>query len=146
MSDTTTQAPERPLLEEMARVPHLKAFSRHDLPAVASYALWLEEENRRLRSALDAQEQAVEYVGQAGRLDGPCLSLEGWKAMDGTLEPASPVRIFSGEHRLWWMPNGRGYTAVLRQAWICDFAEALTHTQHCGPEKRIVYYPVDSNA
>lgn len=49
------------------------------------------------------------------------------------------VRIWSGEHRLWWRPNRHGYTAAPDAAGIYSFDDAYAATRHCGPEKQIIY-------
>lgn len=56
--------------------------------------------------------------------------------------PAGECRIYSGEHRLWWRPSGFGYTGSELEAAVEPFAEAFRRTSHCGPEKRIRFYPV----
>ncbi len=55
------------------------------------------------------------------------------------------VRIWSGEHGLWWRPEASGYTRVLTAAGIYSFEDAWSHTSHCGPEKRIVFHEVSAN-
>lgn len=50
------------------------------------------------------------------------------------------VRIWSGEHSAWWRPERAGYTVHIESAGIYDFDDAYAATEHCGPEKRIVYY------
>lgn len=52
------------------------------------------------------------------------------------------VRIWSGEHRAWWRPNGCGYTTFIEASGIYAFEDAYSHTAHCGPEKRIKYVVV----
>jgi len=52
------------------------------------------------------------------------------------------VRIWSGEHRLWWRTNACGYTDDKQEAWVIDFPTAYEHTRHCGPEKKISYCTV----
>lgn len=52
------------------------------------------------------------------------------------------VRIWSGEHHAWWRPEGEGYTDHKEAAGIWLFEDAYRRTDHCGPEKRIVYVEV----
>jgi len=49
------------------------------------------------------------------------------------------VRIWSAEHRAWWRPNLCGYTVHAEVAGRYSFEEAWAATNHCGPEKRIVF-------
>ena len=49
------------------------------------------------------------------------------------------VRIWSAEHRLYWRPNGQGYTSDRSEAGVYKFEDAVRRTRHCGPEKRIFY-------
>lgn len=51
------------------------------------------------------------------------------------------VRIWSGEHLLWWR-GGSGYTAEESEAAIFEWADAWARTSHCGDEKRITYVGV----
>jgi hypothetical protein len=61
-----------------------------------------------------------------------------WKARDWWNR--QQVRIWSAEHRAWWRDEGHGYTIKMAEAWIVDFPTAYDHTEHCGPEKQIVYH------
>lgn len=50
------------------------------------------------------------------------------------------VRIFSGEHGLFWRTaSGGGYTSDPADAEVMSCETALQHTRHCGPEKRIQF-------
>lgn len=62
----------------------------------------------------------------------------GWRAREWWLRQT--VRIWSKEHRAWWRDQGNGYTVKMTEAWLVDFPTAYAHTEHCGPEKQIVYY------
>lgn len=53
---------------------------------------------------------------------------------------ARKVRIWNGEHHLWWRSEGCGYTKDESEAGLYDFADAYERTKHCGPEKHISYY------
>ena len=48
------------------------------------------------------------------------------------------VLIWSGQWGLWWRPNYNGYTGKIEEAGVYDARDALAHTIHCGPEKKIV--------
>lgn len=50
------------------------------------------------------------------------------------------VRIWSGEHRLWWGKEGRGYTSDLLHAGTYTMDEAWENTHHCHSGKRIEYH------
>ena len=52
------------------------------------------------------------------------------------------VQIWSGEHRAWWRAGGCGYVLTRDRAGVYDFADAWEATKHCGPEKKIAFYPV----
>lgn len=47
------------------------------------------------------------------------------------------VMIWSGEHRMWWRPEGKGYTAKSAVAGRYTREDAESRTSHCGPEKKI---------
>lgn len=47
------------------------------------------------------------------------------------------VRIWSGEWKQWWMPNGQSYSPNIEDAGIYDVEDAFKRTRHCGPEKKI---------
>lgn len=47
------------------------------------------------------------------------------------------VRIWSGEHGLYWRANAGGYTAIESEAGIYPIEDALRRTRHAGPEKLI---------
>ena len=49
------------------------------------------------------------------------------------------VRIWSGEHRLWWRSDRAGYTRNPDEAGLYTFEEAFFSTCHCGAEKKIVF-------
>jgi hypothetical protein len=49
------------------------------------------------------------------------------------------VRIWSDEHRAWWRRDCCGYTVHAEAAGIYAFEDAWQATNHCGPEKRIVF-------
>lgn len=49
------------------------------------------------------------------------------------------VRIWSDEHCAWWRPNGIGYTGLPDFAGVWVFEDAYLETQHCGPEKKIIF-------
>lgn len=66
------------------------------------------------------------------------IGLANWKAREWWVK--RQVRIWSAEHGAFWRPGGNGYTMFGAQAGAWDFADAYTTTQHCGPEKKIVYY------
>lgn len=61
--------------------------------------------------------------------------LNKWRDEHGT----KLVRIWSGEWRLYWRPNGAGYTPDSGEAGVYTLADAIQRTRHCGPEKHIVY-------
>ena len=69
---------------------------------------------------------------------------------EGTANPYQlegvKVRIWSGEHQLWWRPDSCGYTDAVSEAGVWMFEAAYRRTSHCGPEKQIIYDPVDSTA
>lgn len=48
------------------------------------------------------------------------------------------VRIWSGEWRAWWRPNGAGYTDQREMAGVYEAEDALNRVFGCGPEKKIV--------
>lgn len=54
-------------------------------------------------------------------------------------DPATLVRIYSGEWRLYWRANGCGYTDDPRDAGVYAWGDAWDRTSHCGPEKGIEY-------
>lgn len=47
------------------------------------------------------------------------------------------VMIWSGEHHMWWRPEGKGYTAKSALAGRYTREDAESRTSHCGPEKKI---------
>jgi len=49
------------------------------------------------------------------------------------------VRIWSGEWRMWWRPEGNGYTEIEADAWITRFENAWDNASHAGPEKQIEF-------
>lgn len=52
------------------------------------------------------------------------------------------VMIWSGEHHAFWRDGGCGYVEGKDGAWVLPFEDAFRTTNHCGPEKRIVYVEV----
>lgn len=56
------------------------------------------------------------------------------------------VRIYSREHNAYWRQNACGYTIQRDEAGIYTLDDAIARTRHCGPEKRIQYERVASNA
>lgn len=54
------------------------------------------------------------------------------------------VRIWSGEHGLYWRPDRAGYTAHHAEAGVYLFQDAYQATAHCGREKRIQFEPVQA--
>lgn len=58
--------------------------------------------------------------------------------MIDTMTPPEPmVRIWSGEHGLFWRPGAAGYTRNPAEAGQWSFSSAQALTRHCGPEKKI---------
>ena len=55
------------------------------------------------------------------------------------------VVIWSGEHRLYWRPNCRGYTNDILEAGVYDARDALANTIHCDPSKKIVLIVAPAN-
>ncbi len=53
------------------------------------------------------------------------------------------VRIYSGEHRMWWRNHGHGYTHSQSDVGIFDFKVAWDISHHAGPEKKIAYVLVE---
>lgn len=49
------------------------------------------------------------------------------------------VRIWSDEHRAYWGPDYAGYTTLKANAGVFSFEAAWLHTNHCGPEKKIIF-------
>lgn len=47
------------------------------------------------------------------------------------------VRIYSGEHALYWRAEGAGYTQNRKEAGLYEFEDAWDRVSHCGPEKKI---------
>lgn len=47
------------------------------------------------------------------------------------------VRIWSGEHRAWWGPDGCGYTPHMEKAGVYLRWDADRRTKHCDPSKLI---------
>ena len=54
------------------------------------------------------------------------------------------VRIWSGEHRAYWRSMGNGYSWDTEEAGVFDFEDAYNRTNHCGPEKKIIFHIVES--
>jgi hypothetical protein len=50
------------------------------------------------------------------------------------------VLIYSGEHRAYWRPDGAGYTTDRDSAGRWWLEDAVRHTSHCGPEKKIEFH------
>lgn len=73
-------------------------------------------------------------------------SLNAMKRKDGQRIRAQmlgkQVFIWSCEHMAWWRPERSGYTIHIEAAGVYSFEEAWSATFHCGPEKKIVFYPV----
>ena len=92
------------------------------------------------------QEKAASLIMNRLELDLPC-SLEDAKldiSVKGHFFAQNPsVYIWSDEHRAFWRPNGSGYTSNPLDAGVYTFREAYEKTAHCGPEKKIMFYPVD---
>lgn len=57
--------------------------------------------------------------------------------------PDDKVLIWSGEHRMWWRPEGKGYSQDIHHAGIYTRVEAEDYTSHCGPEKMINIIPLE---
>jgi hypothetical protein len=55
------------------------------------------------------------------------------------------VVIWSGEHRLYWRPGYCGYTGDILKAGVYDARDALAHTIHCDPEKKIALIVAPAN-
>lgn len=55
------------------------------------------------------------------------------------LELKRRVRIWSGEWMAYWRPDGKGYTEKAKEAWELPLLDAYVQTNHCGPEKQIVF-------
>ena len=53
------------------------------------------------------------------------------------------VRIFSNEHRRYWLPGNIGYTHYLDKAGVFPIKQAWEFVKDCGAEKRIVLEIVD---
>lgn len=53
------------------------------------------------------------------------------------------VRIWSGEHRAWWRPDGCGYTPHMIEAGIYTRWDAERRTKHCDPSKMIEIQDAD---
>jgi hypothetical protein len=49
------------------------------------------------------------------------------------------VYIVSAQWGAYWRQNGSGYTDEKQNAGLYSIEDALRHTRHCGPEKRIVF-------
>ena len=49
------------------------------------------------------------------------------------------VKIWSGEHRAYWRPDGKGYTTDPHFAGLYPLKNALERSRHAGPEKKISY-------
>jgi hypothetical protein len=56
---------------------------------------------------------------------------------------ALPVAIWSDEHRGFWRIGGEGYTDQAAEAGRWTLAAAFFASRHCGPEKRIIFLPID---
>jgi hypothetical protein len=50
-----------------------------------------------------------------------------------------PVKIFSGQWKLYWRSGSQGYTPHWEEAGTWRFEEAYRITQTCGREKKIEY-------
>lgn len=68
------------------------------------------------------------------------IGLVNWKAREWWIERT--VRIWSAEHRAFWLPNGTGYTEFGAKAGTWAFPDAYEEVKHCGTEKKIVFYAV----
>jgi hypothetical protein len=49
------------------------------------------------------------------------------------------VLIFSREHNAFWGSNGCGYVQWRNGAGVYRFEDAWRRTNHCGPEKKIIF-------
>lgn len=78
----------------------------------------------RLRKRADG----VETLERVERFKSSRRAVEGWN-----------VRILSGEHGLYWLKYGQGYTGNQADAWVTDGKTAIAATSGAGPEKMIVF-------
>lgn len=51
------------------------------------------------------------------------------------------VYIWSDQHKAYWRPKAQGYTAREVEAGVWPRQEAVAMTKHCGPEKKIGFFP-----
>lgn len=86
------------------------------------------------------------WIGRAFMSDHIRRSLTAMKRKGGERTYAKMagrlVYIYSGEHHAWWRVDGIGYTDDQSQAGIWEFEDAYRTTEHCGPEKRILFVGV----
>lgn len=65
------------------------------------------------------------------------VGLTNWKRREWWF--GRKVFIWSREHCAFWRENASGYTICATSAGVYDFADAYSHTEHCGPEKKIEF-------
>ncbi len=71
-------------------------------------------------------------------------TLERLKRWPTLVKRFKAVRIFSGQHGLFWRnAAGNGYTDDPADAEVMSCEVALQKTKHCGPEKRIQFVNAD---